>query len=1099
VHRDGSELVVSPTDLAKFLACRHLTTLDLAVADGRRGKPWVRPDELLQLLFAKGTEHETRVLEAMGADSEVVVIDGPLPEAVAATQAAIARGAERIYQAAFLHDGRRGHADFLIRTDRPSRLGNWSYDVADTKLARRLKVPALLQMAAYGEHLRRIQGVPPHTLTVIAGDGTEHSVAFADVEAYARRVTARFDEFVRDPPPTIAEPVPHCDQCRWRMECTRSWRDVDHLSFVAFLPRTHRHKLEQAGITTLAELAARQAADLPRAMGRPARERLVGQARLQLAERDAHEPSYELLDPVEGKGLLRLPEPDPADVYLDFEADRYVEPDGLEYLAGLGDRQDQFTPIWAHTFDAERALTETLIDYILDRWRHNPGMHVYHYAPYEKAALQRLTARHGVREAELDVLLRAEVLVDLYAVVRQGLRISKESYSIKKLEAFYWGHVRGEGDGDESGQVAEAISSVLAYERWLVEHDEEILKDIAAYNFDDVRSTHDLHDWLEARRIELEVQHGRTLPRTGPPERPADPSDAELAEAALAQQCLVAGESLLAGLVGWHRREARPAWWDVFRLEDLDDEELVADGTAIGGLEPPTWRYDIERSHVHRYNFPPQETKLAKGDTALGVDDHKRIGLVVDIDATGGWVDIRIGQKREPPAVRGIGRDAPMPDGQLRSSIADTAERILRGEDCLGARLIRRVTPAGLPVKGDESPVEAMLRLGTSLAGEVLAVQGPPGTGKSSNGAELIRALLDRNLRVGVTAQSHQVIGGLLKKVERPALQRCDKDDQWCGSDCVERAANSADVVGALVTGRHRLVGGTAWLWARPEMAGTVDVLLIDEAGQFALASAVAASRAARSLVLLGDPQQLTQPSQAIHPFGAEVSALGHLLDGHHTVPADRGVFLDQTWRMQPDITKFVSITSYDDRLESHAGTERQVIVGAGRWTGSGLRMVAVPHTANASASAEEARVVAGLVEELLELEWIHRDGKRRSVGPRDILIVAPYNAHVARLRESVRPGIEIGTVDKFQGREAAVVIYSMASSSAVDAPRGVEFLYDVHRLNVAVSRARAMTIVVCSPTLLDAEVSTPHQLRLVNALCRYAELAQTVSQEPSE
>ena len=195
----------------------------------RRGKPWVPTDELLQLLFKKGIEHETRVLETMQLDRDVEIIDAPLVAAVAATEAAMARGAEVIYQAAFLHDGRRGHADFLCRADRPSRLGNWSYDVADTKLARRLKVPALLQMAAYGEHLRRIQGDPPRTLTVIAGDGVEHAVAFADVEAYARRVTARFDEFVRERPPTIADPVPHCDQCRWRIECTRGWREVDHL------------------------------------------------------------------------------------------------------------------------------------------------------------------------------------------------------------------------------------------------------------------------------------------------------------------------------------------------------------------------------------------------------------------------------------------------------------------------------------------------------------------------------------------------------------------------------------------------------------------------------------------------------------------------------------------------------------------------------------------------------------------------------------------------------------------------------------------------------------------------------------------------------
>ncbi len=1087
--------MVSPTDLTKFVACRHLTALDLAVANGERGKPWSPTDELLELLFEKGMQHEAAYLARLRTDHQVVeiVTDGvPVAAAAQATTLAMCGGAEVIYQATFLHEGRRGHADFLFRADRPSTLGDWSYDVADTKLARRLKVPALLQMATYGEHLRRIQGEPPRALTVVAGDGIEHSYPFADVEAYARRVTSRFEDFLDLRAATVAEPVPQCEQCRWRMECTRGWRRADHLSFVAFLPGSQRHELEQAGITTLAQLATQAPAALPRSIGRSSRERLVQQAALQLAERSTQEPSYELLQPCPGQGLLRLPEPDPADLYLDFEADRYVEPDGLEYLAGIGDRDDTFTPIWAHSPAEERALTVTLIDLMHERWRAHPGMHVYHYAPYEKAALQRLTSRHAVREAELDVLLRAEVLVDLYAVVRQGLRISKESYSIKKLEAFYWGNVRGHGDGD--GQVAEAISSVLAYEKWLVEKDDATLAAIAAYNFDDVRSTHDLHDWLEERRAELERIHATTFPRDAAAGQSVEASAEELAEAALAERCTDGGQPLLAGLVGWHRREARPAWWDVFRLEDLDEDALIDDGTAIGGLGAPIWQYDIARSHVHRYPFPPQDTKVAVGDTALGVDDHKSIGEVVGVDAVQGWVDIRIGSRRQPALVRGIGRDAPVRTTALRRSIADIAERTLGGEDCLAARLLRRAVPAGLPVGDGEVAAEAVLRLGSALQGEVLAVQGPPGTGKSVTGARLIRALLDLGLRVGVTAQSHQVIGGLLTKVARPALQRCDKDEQWCGSPIVDRAESAASVDDALTTGRHRLVGGTAWLWAADDLTDAIDVLVIDEAGQFSLANAVAASRAARSLVLLGDPQQLTQPTQAIHPQGAGVSVLGHLLEDHDTVPADRGVFLDRTWRMHPAITEFVSVTSYEGRLQSRGHLVRQAVVD-GVWSGSGLRMVPVMHTGNSATSPEESDVVTRIVEELLQAEWVNENGDQRALTPDDILIVTPFNAHVARLRQAVPLGVQVGTVDKFQGKEAAVVIYSMASSSAADAPRGIEFLYDVHRLNVAVSRARAMAILVCSPALLDADVFTPHQVRLVNALCRYAETASPLAE----
>ena len=293
---------------------------------------------------------------------------------------------------------------------------------------------------------------------MIAGDGIAHRYRYADVAAYHRRVVGRLQEFLASRPATVAEPVAHCDQCRWLPTCAAGWRSRDHLSLVAFMRTDHRLALEAAGIRTVAELAGRRAAELPPSIGRASRERLVAQAALQLGERRSGVPAYELLPPTPGTGLLRLPTPDPADLYLDFEGDPYVEPAGREYLAGIGDRAGGFVPIWAHDLDAERRLTEQLVDRLLAAWQANPGLHVYHYAPYERSALQRLTSRHGVREAELDILLRAEVLVDLYAVVRQGVRISKESYSIKKLEAFYWGHTRSEGD------VADALSSVVAYE-----------------------------------------------------------------------------------------------------------------------------------------------------------------------------------------------------------------------------------------------------------------------------------------------------------------------------------------------------------------------------------------------------------------------------------------------------------------------------------------------------------------------------------------------------------------------------------------------------------------------------------------------------------
>jgi uncharacterized protein len=242
-------------------------------------------------------------------------------------------------------------------------------------------------------------------------------------------------------------------------------------------------------------------------------------------------------------------------------------------------------------------------------------------------------------------------------------------------------------------------------------------------------------------------------------------------------------------------------------------------------------------------------------------------------------------------------------------------------------------------------------------------------------------------------------------------------------------------------------------------------------------------------MVLLGDPQQLTQPTQAVHPDGAGISALDHLLDGHETMPPDRGVFLDKTYRMHPAITAFVSQTSYDGRLDSIEGLETQRIQAPGQLSGSGLRWLPAAHEGNTSASDEEADLVAALVKDLCDGTWVDANGVERPMRLQDVLVVAPYNRQVARLLSKM-PGARVGTVDKFQGQQAPVVIYSTASSSAHDAPRGVGFLFDLHRLNVAVSRAKSLTAIVASPELLDAEVHTPEQLRAVNALCHFVEEA---------
>ncbi|GGK68058.1 TM0106 family RecB-like putative nuclease [Ornithinimicrobium pekingense] len=1095
LHDD--RLVLSATDVTRHVGCAHATSLEREVAAGRREAP-VTQDVGMQLVTAMGQEHEEAYLRRLRDEGRRVVEvarAGSWAERERLTLEAMHAGADVVYQATLFDGSWLGHADFLLRAERPSRLGGWSYDIADTKLARHLSVDALLQMAGYAARLEQLQGTPARRLTVVAGDGREHHWRPADVMAYARRMRSRLVGFLASGDETEPAPSAACGRCRWIEHCTDHWDEVDDLSRVAGLRGDHREALREHGITTVAALAAAGPEELHGVLSSRVRDRLHGQARLQVQERETGEAAYELLPPETGRGLQLLPEPDVGDVYLDFEGDPFADGGvGREYLAGIWTRDGDYLDWWAHDPAEEARLTGDLLGWLLERWRRHPGMHVYHYAAYEVTALKRMTGQHATGESGLDQLLRGGRFVDLYQVVRQGVRLSKPSYSIKKVEDFYWHRTRTAAEGE----VADGMASVVEYERWLAEGrtDDGVLQALRRYNREDVRSTHALHEWLEGLRAELATAHpGVELTRPAPSEVvEARDSERMLAEQRLAQRLADDGQTLLAGLVGWHRREDKPRWWDYYRTETMSVEELMEDGRAIGAVGPPVAVGTEKRSTVWQYDFPPQDAVMTGvGDAVVDARTHETVGTLVGLDAEAGWVRVKRGTGREPLRPDALVQKEVLSSGPLQDSLSRLGAAALDGGEELGLRLVARTTPVIPARETAETAGDLMRRVGRGLDGEVLAVQGPPGAGKSYNGALLVRDLLDAGKRVGVTAQSHRVIADLMDNVGRPGVRKGSGRGVPAAEDATVRVVTDNGSVDEAVAEGVTFLGGTAWLWAREEMRQAVDVLVVDEAGQFSLANAAAVAQGARSMVLLGDPQQLRSPTQATHPWGAGVSALEHLLDGHETIDPARGVFLDRTWRMHPRITDFVSELAYEGRLGADRCTEGQVVDAPGRLTGAGLRWVPVPHVGSSSCSPEEAGVVRALVDDLLRGDWVDERGERRPLAPEDVLVVAPFNAHVAELRSRLPDAVPVGTVDKFQGHEGAVVIYSMAASTADDAPRGVSFLYDVHRLNVAVSRARALAVVVASPALLEAPVNAPEQLRAVNALCRFVDEADTV------
>ncbi|HEX6559613.1 MAG TPA: DEAD/DEAH box helicase, partial [Longimicrobiales bacterium] len=535
---------------------------------------------------------------------------------------------------------------------------------------------------------------------------------------------------------------------------------------------------------------------------------------------------------------------------------------------------------------------------------------------------------------------------------------------------------------------------------------------------------------------------------------------------------------LLAHLLEFHRREKRQFWWDYFRIKGLADEDRYDERKTIVGLEfvgevPDPKATKRTRAKIFRYRFPEQEQSFDVGDKTKNPRDEKNAGIVVAVDDAANTIDLRRVPNGEHATA--IMLDDFVNDKVMRDSLL-----------ALGIAVASNVV-------GEEYRAALDLLYARPRPSAIHAIQGPPGTGKTHTGAHMILEALKAGKRVGVTANSHKVIGNLLTKVCTEAaklgytvkgIQRADEDD-WCERPEIDCGKNG-EVLDALTGGTHRLAAGTAWSWSRPEMIQALDVLFIDEAGQFSLANALAVAPAAKEIVLLGDPQQLDQPLQGVHPPGVAISALGHMLGDHATMPEDGGMFLDKTWRLHPSITAFTSEVFYEHKLTSKPGLELQGVAG-----NAGLQMVGVEHAGNSNESIEEAERVAQLVASLVdaELQWTDDKGESHPLELKDIVIVAPYNLQVAAIAKRL-PGARVGTVDKFQGQEAPISIYSMATSTAADAPRGMRFLYSPNRFNVATSRARCIAVVVASPELFVADCRTPEQMKWANAFCRFAELA---------
>lgn len=1125
-------IIYSPSDLITFVKSPFAAWMDRHFLENPGALARDEPTEDQKLVAQTGDQHERSVLAELKKSDPVVEIGRENFEtALKAARTAIGARAPIIYQAALQKGEFAGYSDFLILND------GGLYQVWDTKLARSPKPYFAIQLCCYGEMLDAVApGMVAPKFGVILGTRERVEFCVEDFVHYYRRVKKAFLDLQISYDGNLAhrsEPLAGADHGRWTSHAERYFNEKDHLAGVAGITVGQIKKLRAAGIETMQDLAGAAGRKVQK-LARETHEKLVSQARLQCATRDDRklkpgaEARFEILTPPDNGqlvGLAALPPPDPNDVFFDMEGYPLVE-GGLEYLFGACSRSAKgevlFSDWWCHDRQGEKEAFEAFVDWAYAQWRASPGMHIYHYAAYEVSAVRRLSIRHDTRQDEVDQLLRNAVFVDLYQVVRHGLRIGEDSYSIKVVERLY--------RPKRITEVSTALDSVVYYANWLESgearewRNSPILRKIRDYNQDDCASTIELYDWLRAlaNANGFEPIAGKAGQTTS-----SARNEKELPPAVIERIATIAElrrntdevSVVLADVLDFHRREDKPMWWRMFDRAAATPEELRDDSGCIEGVRTEGRPSKEKLSLVQAYRFDAdQECKLSAGDRSQVMFTHDlatRFNLPA-LDADAGVLKLKLSEKslKEKcggafPAQGSLQQFEFVDPKAMQLALCDVGKRHLAGNLHRPVEaLIRRHPPADVLPRGAETTVDTAVRVIGAMKDGCLVVQGPPGTGKTYTAAKVIASLTKAGKRVGITSNGHKAVLNLMRecgKVMKEAGQNLvglkvagDKDDQALKD--FPQLAYVPVAEGALAAYRGGVVGGTAWLFSRPEWEGALDYLFIDEAGQVSLANAIAVARSASSIILLGDQMQLEQPTEGSHPGDTGMSCLQYALKDsarsrpdapvfHAVVPQEMGLFLGESRRMHPDVCRFISDSIYEGRLGSHESCAVQKIALDPKRpmiaVESGIVFLGNEHDGDIQQSDEEVAAVKAAYEALIGRIYTNAKGATKPLVLDDFLFIAPYNAQVRALERVLPAGARVASVDKFQGQQAPVCILSMCSSYGEYGSRGLGFILDRNRVNVAISRAQCLAIVVADPRIASATATSIEEMILLNLFCK--------------
>ena len=1060
-----------------------------------------------ELRFKKGNIHEDNYLQLLKNKYKKVIDIKNLKisreEKFDKTISCMKEGYEIIRGGYLKKDKWIGEFDFLeINKKLPSKFGNYSYEVLDTKNTSKAKTDHIIQIGMYTFLLESIQGVLPKIFTIVLKDMKKEVVQLNQVYEFFKINKEKYEHFVLN---EINKSTPQkcdfCLVCPWLDTCEKIWKDKDDLNQIGGMNKNYSKKLREQKIKTASILSRQDEEKKLEGLRSEISRKLIIQAKLQKEYEKTGKPVFRIYEDNLNKikGFNLLPRESKCDLFFDIESvPDYVVPGKLEYLFGfyyIENDKEKFKPIWAHTKKEEKNNVLKFFDFTKKHFEKYPDAKIYHYASYEITALERLTSFHQVNMVEYDHYIILGKFVDLFRVTKQALLVSENSYSIKNLEKFY--------NFKRSGDLQKGDISQDYYTEWMENKDQKLLDEIEEYNKQDCESTYQLRNWL----LKVKPENTRWFLSSKEEMELRDNEIKMLEYQKKISNTQIENKSIkeiITSIIGYYNRENKPEWREYFDRKHLTDDELIDDPTCIGNMHIFGSQVQEKRSLIYTYKYEDQEFKIKAGKEAtlannLDPEIKDRAGSIISIDHDKKIVTIKRGtsQGRLQDNIS-IGPPPPFKTDKLEASTYKFIDSVIEKKNKYNAliSILLKQNPKIKGIKEGDKIIKThdftseIPKIISNLDNSYIYIQGPPGTGKTTQASNAIVELLKSNKKIGITANSHKVIHNLLDKIENISsgvpfrglkMGRSTDEDTIYNSQHIKTSSNEKDFIDGLNSNNTLIYAGTKYHFSSSYYDSKLDYLFIDEAGQVSLADIIAIGSVAKNIVLIGDQLQLGQPIKGSHPGESGKSILDFLLEGKDTIPAHRGIFLNKTYRLNSKINEFISNNFYEDKLVTDVITDKRKISFDKKHIikKEGVHHISMDHKDNIQKSIEEGQVIKKILNEMIGLKYF--DGaKDRKLTLEDFLIISPYNAQVNYLM-SVLKNAKVGTIDKFQGQEAVVTIISMTSSDSDILPRNKEFFFNRNRLNVAISRAQCVSIILFNPELLKTSPRSVEQIKLLN------------------